>query len=586
MTEIKKKNRDIKMKIILLTIVATSILSNVYAIDKIDPIASDDAISGGNINIFGGQFPKSFNYYLETSYTASEVFGLLYESLIGMDPITAEYTANIAKSWTISEDKKTFTFELDENAKWSDGKPISAEDVVWTFNAIMNPTNLTGPHKISLAVFQEPEIISNKFVRFTTDTIHWRNLGAAGGFQILPKHAFEGKNFNEQNTQFPIVSGPYKLNEIKSGTLTKLKKRDDWWQAEYNRNKNIFNFKTITFRYYSDRVNAFEEFKKGTMDIYPVYTSRLWMQETSGDKFIKNWIIKQKITNHKPVGFQGFAMNMRREPFKDPKVRKALAHLVNREHMNKTLAYNQYFLHKSYYEDLYSETTPCNNPNYSYNPAKAKQLLKEAGWKINDKGILAKNGKEFKFKYLSRGPGFDKYLAIYTEDLAAAGIKMEIEKKDWAAWMKDMDQFNFDMTTAAYGAGIFKDPESMWLSAEADRKGGNNLTGFKNVKVDKLIEKQKSIFNVSQRNQICREIDGILTDSCPYILLWNIKATRLLYWNKFGIPDTVLSKFGGESSILSYWWLDIDYSAELNDAIESDDSLIAEPPEIIFDENF
>ncbi len=559
---------------------------NIYGQDKINPIASDNAIPGGNINIFGGQFPKSFNYYLETSYTASEVFGLLYESLIGMDPVTADYTANIAKNWIISEDKKTFTFELDENARWSDGKPISAEDVVWTFNAIMNPTNLTTPHKVSLSVFKEPEIVSNKFVRFTTDTIHWRNLGAAGGFQILPKHAFKDKNFNEQNTQFPVVSGPYKIDEIRSGTFSRLKRRDDWWQQNYTRNQNIYNFETITLRYYSDRINAFEEFKKGKMDVFPVYTSRLWMKETSGDIFMKNWIIKQKIINHKPVGFQGFAMNMRREPFSDTKVRKALAHLVNREHMNKTLAYDQYFLHKSYYEDLYSKDFPCSNPNYEYNPEKAKTLLKEAGWKINNKGILEKNGKEFTFKYLARDSGFDKYLAIYSEDLAAAGIKMEIEKKDWAAWMKDMDQFNFDMTTAAYGAGIFKDPESMWFSEEADRKGGNNLTGFKNSKVDELIEKQKSIFDIQKRNQICREIDAILTDSCPYILLWNIKSTRLLYWNKFGKPDTVLSKFGGESSVISYWWIDPDYNAELNDAMTTDDSLIPEPKEIIFDDNF
>ncbi|MDA3800503.1 MAG: extracellular solute-binding protein [Kiritimatiellae bacterium] len=573
-------------KTIITFLSAILIAMSIKAQDNFDPIASDYAIPGGNINLFGGQFPKSFNYYLETSYTASEVFGLLYESLIGMDPITSKYTANIAKSWTISEDKKTFTFEIDSNAKWSDGKPITAEDIVWTFNAIMNPTNLTGPHKISLAVFKEPEIISNKFVRFTADSIHWRNLGAAGGFQILPKHAFKNKIFNEQNTQFPVVSGPYKLDEIKSGTLTRLKRRNNWWQQDYNRNQNIYNFDTITFRYYSDRMNAFEEFKKGTMDIFPVYTSRLWMKETDDDKFIKNWIVKQKITNHKPVGFQGFAMNMRREPFKDPKVRKALAHLVNREHMNKTLAYNQYFLHKSYYEDLYTDEFPCNNPNYEYNPAKAKKLLKEAGWKPNSNGILEKNGKEFTFKYLARGPGFDKYLAIYTEDLAAAGIKMEVDNKDWAAWMKDMDGFNFDMTTAAYGAGIFKDPESMWLSEEADRKSGNNITGFKNEKVDKLIEKQKSIFDVDERNAICREIDGILTESCPYVLLWNIQSTRLLYWNKFGRPDTILSKFGNESSVLSYWWLDPDLNAELKDAIEADDSLIEEPEKVFFDENF
>jgi microcin C transport system substrate-binding protein len=149
-----------------------------------------------------------------------------------------------------------------------------------------------------------------------------------------------------------------------------------------------------------------------------------------------------------------------------------------------------------------------------------------------------------------------------------------------------MEEFNFQMTWAAWSSGLFKDPESMWLSAEADRPSGNNITGFKNKTVDALIEKQKTIFNIEERNTICRTIDALIVEACPYVLLWNIDYTRLLYWNKFGMPETVLSKFGDESSAVWYWWLDPDAEAALGDAVKMKLPLPPKPAAVKFDEVF
>lgn len=555
--------------------------------DTANPLASPDAEIGGEISIFAGQYPKSFNYYLDNNVLSSEIFGNMFESLLSLNPITLEYEPGLADRWSISDDKKTFTFHISKKAKWSDGKSITAHDVKWTFDTILDPKNMTGVHKVSLERFNAPVVTDKYTIRFTAKNIHWQNLGAVGGFQILPKHAYGNRNFNKINFEFPVISGLYKLGEINEGIYIKLERRNDWWAKDFKRFQNTGNFQTLKFRFYVDRTNAFEAFKKGMIDLFPIYTSRIWVNETTGSNFSSNRIIKQKIINNQPVGFQGFAMNMRKPPFDDVNVRKAMAHLLDREKMNHTLMYDQYFLHKSYYEDLYSNENPCTNPQIKFDKNIARKFLAKAGWKANPStGFLEKNGQKFSFKFLTRSASTSKFLAIYAEDLKDVGIELITDAKDWAAWAKDMDEFNYQMTWAAWGAGVFKDPEGMWYSQEADRKSGNNITGFKSKKVDKLIEKQKSIFDVAERNNICREIDTLVCEQSPYILLWNINYTRLLYWNKFGTPDTVLTKYGRESSAYSYWWIDEDSKADLEDAVKSKTSLPAKEATIRFNDIF
>ncbi len=555
--------------------------------DRPNPIADPDALPGGEISVFAGQYPKSLNYYLDNNVLSAEIFGAMFETLLSVNPITMEYEPGLASSWSISDDKKEFTFTLDKKARWSDGTPVTASDVKFTYDIIMDPKNLTGPAKLDMERFHPPEVIDEYTIRFTAENVHWKNLGAAGGFYILNRRAFSGKDFNKINFTFPVVSGPYRLGRINEGISITLDRRKGWWKRKAASSIATGNFQRIKFKFFAERENAFEAFKKGNIDIFPVYTSRIWINETGGEKFLKNWIAKQKIFNHKPVGFQGFAMNLRRPPFDDINVRKAMALLLDRDKMNSALMYNQYFLHKSYFEDLYSEKTPCPNPLVKMDKEKARELLNKAGWIVNPKtGLLEKNKTRFSFKFLTRSSSAEKFLAIYAEDLKDAGIELIIDKKDWAAWAKDMDSFNFQMTWAAWGSGLFKDPEGMWSSIEADRKGGNNITGFRNKKVDQLIEEQKSIFNINTRNEICRKIDRIIYQQAPYVLLWNINYTRLLYWNRFGTPETILSKFGDERSAYWYWWVDEDSEADLRDALKTKEPLPPREPSVFFDDVF
>ena len=216
-----------------------------------------------------------------------------------------------------------------------------------------------------------------------------------------------------------------------------------------------------------------------------------------------------------------------------------------------------------------------------------RRLLSEAGWEVNENtGLLEKDGRPFIIHFLTRNQTSDKFLAIYREDLNDVGIQLEIVRKDWAAWIKDMDEFNFDMTWAAWSASLFKDPESLWHSREAERNGGQNITGYKNPDVDAMIESLRTQFDINERHAVIREIDAILANDIPYILLWNLDYRRLLYWNKFGTPDTVLPKYTGAAGAYSYWWYDEDSAADLDYARELGLPLPGRDEIIRFDEFF
>ena len=554
--------------------------------ERPDPVASPHAKKGGTVRFSGGQPLKSFNGYVDNSAYARMAFSLMYETLLSTDAQTLDFAPHLARRWAISQDGREFTFELDQNAKWSDGRAVTATDVKWTFDQVLDPANLTGSWKTMLGVFDSPEVIGVKTVRFRKKAgsgKDWRDLLHCAFFPILPRHAFEGKNFNALDFLSAPVGGPYRLSRTVEQVETEFARNPQWWRAESASARGMYNFDRIVLRYYADNENAFEAFKKKTIDVYPVYTARIMQKETHGEKFDKNWIVRRRVSNHKPVGFQGFAMNQRRFPFDDPAARRAMAMLIDRETMNRTMMFGEYFLLSSFYSDLYDPEHPCPNAFHAYDPARARKTLEEAGWRLNGKGMLEKNGREFRFTFLSRSGTEDKFLALFDHALKQCGIQMEIVRKDFASWMRDMDEFSYQMTWAAYGAGVFRSPETMFLSSEADRKGSNNITGFRSAEVDKLIEAEKGMNTMAERTAAYREIDRLVAAETPYAFLWMTAETRLLYWNKFGTPQTILGKYSDEEGILTYWWYDVDRAEELERAQAERTCLPVVPERIDYD---
>ncbi|HRQ87355.1 MAG TPA: extracellular solute-binding protein [Bacteroidia bacterium] len=551
------------------------------------PLASEFAEPGGKFTSFGSQYPKSFNYQIDNNVFSREIFRLMFETLLETDPITLEDRPGLADRWEVSEDRKSFTFHLDSRAKWSDGKPVTSEDVVWSFEAVKNPDHLTGPIQSLLKRLVKIEAIDERTVAIHADEVHWKNLQACTAFRILPKHWWKDQDFNKVNYEFPVVSGPYRLGQVVEPHFARLERRADYWRTGSPETGGLLNFDTVEYRFYPQMDVAFESFKKGEFDSFAVYTSSQWVKETGGERFDKHWIAKQSIHNYNPVSFQGFAMNMRREPYKDKRVRKALAHLLDRKRMNQTIMFDQYALSSSYWPDLWDDEHPCPNVETQFDVEKARALLKEAGWAVNPAtGKLEKDGQPFVMKFLTRDPSTNKFLLVYEEALKDVGITLKIDQKDWAAWANDMDEYNFDITWAAWGGGPIKDPEGMWDSAAADLKAGNNITGFKNAEVDALIEQTREMFDVADRHEVIRKIDQILYEETPYVLLWHIDYVRLLYWNKFGMPDHVLGKYSDEWATVDYWWNDALQADDLKAAMKGGAELPAPPRDVYFDKVF
>lgn len=544
-------------------------------VDRSDPAASPRAQKGGTIRFSGAQSPKSYNAYIDNNAYTKMTFDLMYENLLTVDSETLDFAPGLARRWAVSDDGRAFTFVLDDRARWSDGRPVTAADVKGTFDAVLDAKSETGPWKTMLGVFESPEVLDARTVRFRKkgdSPRDWRDLLHCGLFWILPQHAFAGRDFNKVSLVGLPVSGPYRLARVNEPVESEFRRTGTWWRRDFPSARGLYNFDRIVMRYYADNENAFEALKKRAIDVYPVYSARIMNAETKGPKFARNWILKRRVKNRAPIGFQGFAMNLRRPPFNSLKVRQAMAKLVDRETMNRTMMNGEYFLQKSYYEDLYDTANPCANVQWTFDVAGAKRLLAEAGYA---------NG--FTFTFLSRSAGEDKFLSLFTQALAACGVKMEIVRKDFAGWMRDMDAFNFDMTWAAWGASVFRNPETTWHSSEGKRAGGNNVTGLDLPEVDALIVAEKGMMSAAERAAAYRRIDRLVSDQVPYVLLWNTDERRLLYWNKFGMPASVLGRYGDEDAIFPYWWYDEDRARELDEAVSDGTCLPNVPLRVTFD---
>lgn len=548
-----------------------------------DPIAVEGARKGGSYTTWGGEFPKSLNMWLDNNSFSAQISSLMFDVLVDMHSTRDEPVGMLAESWEISPDKKSYTFKIHPGAKWSDGRPVTAEDVQFYYDVIMNPKNLTSVWRVDLSRFARPEIIDEKTVRITATEPHWKNFWSAAGFFAFPKHIWKDKDFNSLNMEFPVVNGPYALGEVKMNRSIQLKRRGDWWGLVKRYNQNKYNFEELNYKAMEDRNKALEVLKKEGFDTYAVYTAKIWAQDTGFPQVEKNWIVRQLIFNKEPRGFQGFALNMRRPFLQDLRVRQALGHLLNRELMNDKLMFNQYFLLNSYYPDLYPNNQNPDVPLTKFDPEKARALLYEAGWQVGADGLLVKDGKPFVLTILHQGSDL-RHLNIYIQDMKAVGIDARIDLVSQSTFTKRVDNHDFDMIWTNWEASRLRDPEGMWSSKQADEIASQNYCGVKDAEIDRLIEQQKTEMDLSKRNEILKKIDQRLLALSPYVLMWQSGNVRLLYWNKFGTPKYVLGKYGGEQAAITYWWQDDANLKSLREAQKKDVALPALPAEVHYQE--
>jgi microcin C transport system substrate-binding protein len=286
---------------------------------------------------------------------------------------------------------------------------------------------------------------------------------------------------------------------------------------------------------------------------------------------------KRKIFNHNPVGIAGTAMNTRREPLNDVRVRKALRHLYNRESMVEKLMFNEYFLIDSMFP-----ASPYENPaneKVRYDPQKALQLLAEAGWKDRDaNGRLTKNGAPLTLEVVYAQQPSERYFTLYQEDLRRVGITLNLRFTTWETLIKLLDDRAFQMVSIAYTGEFFPTPDVNWLSTLADQKATNNITGFKNPKADALMMQYQKAFDIAERTRLLRELDGIMTAEHHWIFEWTAPYERIVYWHKFGYPQGYVTRVGSFRDMVQLWWIDPERSRRLGEAVRDTSIQLGEGP--------
>jgi microcin C transport system substrate-binding protein len=551
---------------------------------EIDIIANPDAVPGGTLNLWGGPSAKTLNAYLDYNFFTKELFGLMFDGLAGLSPTENKPVGILAESWTTSPDGMTYTFKLNPKAKWSDGQPITAEDVQYYYDVIMNPKNLTSLFRVGLDRFTRPVVVDSLTFSITAKEKHWMNFWEASGLTPLPKHAMEGKDFNEMNWEFPVVSGPYALDEVKKERSISVKRRPDYWGFTKKFNQHKYNFEHIRWKFMDDPLKVLESLKKGDIDLYPINRANIWANNTDFDQVKKGWVAKQMIYNKYPVSFRGFVFNLRRPLFADIRLRQAMAYLANRKLMNEKLLFNLNTLLNTYFADLYPGNQNPDKPLIEYNPEKARALLAEAGYKPGPDGILAKDGKKLEITISLHNLVDLRPVNVYLEDLKKVGISAKIDQMSWSTWLKRMDTYEFDIGWAAWGASRLRDPESMWHSRTANQPSSNNVAGVQDKTVDSLIELQKTEMDMDKRNAILKKIDNRLVDIMPYILMWDQDSRWILYWNKFGTPKSVYDKFDDDDCITTYWSADPAKEKALSEAMKSGKGLTPPPLKVVYSE--
>jgi len=566
-------------------------------------LGSKKAKKGGTA-VFGySNYPPTLRTYGENSNELINqlITRITYEALLKIDPLTYEYIPGLADKWSISEDKMTYCFHINEKAKWQDGLPVSAFDVVATYDLLIDE-GIRDPYSNTFysSKYERPVALTPNIIMVKAKLLQWSLfLYFSNDTYVLPEHIITrikpSQYLTKYNNEMMIGSGPYSFDKASPNQYIALKRDTNWWAANVPLNEHLFNFNEIKIDFYTDETVLFENFKKGNIDIAPYiypHTINKWVEDFSPKKLDavkKNHIIRQKIHCGKPEGHGGFAFNMREEPFNDIRVRKAISLLFSREKIIKKLFYDEYKHMDSYYANSIYENR--NNPKIRYNPEEAIKLLEEAGYSqknLNEEGYIVKDGKPFELNLNVYRSDDTRIETLFQEELKKVGIKLNLKKVTWATHIKDLDERDFKIIWINYTTDLFPNPEHAYHSKYADKLNTNNIYGFKNKKADELCEEYNLEFDFNKRKELAQEIDSILVNNYLMALNWHSDNIKILYWNKFGTPEFVISgvSYSGKITfrfvevITVFWWYDEEADKTLQEAKDKKTMLPGRPYEL------
>jgi len=542
------------------------------------------AKKGGMFNYIHSLFPRTMRIIGQNSsqvLNSMTISNLCYEGLLSQHPTTLEFIPSLASHWKISDDKMEFKFRIDPDARWWDGMPVTADDVIATWDLRMDETILSPFEQMTYGKFERPVAESKYIVSVKANAVNWRNFLYFSTMKLHPEHILkdlDGTAFLEEYA-FSVVpgTGPYIIREenIKNQESYLLERREDYWSKDSPFKRYMNNFDKIKISAVKDNdALQFEKFKKGEQDVFNVNRSRRWIEETDFEATENGWMKKQRIFSEKPAGTSGYYFNMREWPFDDKRVRYAFCYLYDREKMNREMYYNEYGMMNSLYSGTVYENK--NNNKFTYDPEKAVQLLIEAGYKSrNSDGWLVheETGKVLSFTIITQKTS--AYMITPVQQmLKEYGMDMQIQFIDYNTMIKNVNARNFNVCMLAYSGLIYPNPESSLRSTLADQDDNNNVWGFKSTRVDELLDEYDICFEQTRRIEIIQEIDGIFNEVHPIGFSIARNYSRLMWWDRFGYPDWMLSRYVGEYwDTLYYWWIDDEKAKTLDDAMENDKKL-------------
>lgn len=547
-----------------------------------------DAPKGGKASQIGPSGVTtfdSFNSFILKG-DAAQGMELVFDTLMvrALDEPDAVYGL-VAETADVAPDGLSVTFKMRPEAKFADGSPLTADDVVFSFETIKakgHPAFAIPLRDVKSAVAIDPHT-----VKYTFEGALIRDLPTTvATLPILSKAYYSTHEFDKTTLEAPLGSGPYKVGPYKAGTFVTYVRRPDYWAKDLPVSRGLYNFDEVRYDYYRDRTLELEGLLAGNIDFREEFTSKDWA--TGYDRApVKDGRVKlETFADERPSGAQGFFINTRRDKFKDVRVRKALGLVFDFEWSNKNLFFGLYTRTASYFEnsDLKAVGPPTPDELKLLEPFRDKlpeavfgepvsppvtdgsgnnrtqlreaaKLLDEAGWKQTPQGVRNAAGQPLSIEILMDSPSFERIIAPYVKSLKSIGIDASMRLVDSAQYERRMKDYDFDLTTQRYALRLTPGVElkNFWGSKAAASPGSYNLAGISDPVLDELIDK---IVQAKSRDELIaatRAADRVLRAGYYWVPQWYKGAHNLAFWDKFSWP-AVKPKY--ERGALETWWID------------------------------
>jgi microcin C transport system substrate-binding protein len=508
-----------------------------------------------------------------------------------LDEVSTEY-GMLAEAVSHPDDHSSVTYRLNAKARWHDGKPVTADDVIYSFDVFRKNSPFYGAY---YRYVTKVETTGEREITFTFDGPGNRELPQiVGQLPVLPKHWWEGtdksgrkRDVTQTTLEPPLGSGPYRLKEFAAGRTLVYEKVDDYWGKDLNVIIGTRNFQTIRFEYFRDSTVALEAFKADQVDWRTENSAKNWATSYDFPAVRDKRVLLEEFPIRNSGSMQAFAFNIRRDKFKDARVRRAFNFLFDFEEMNKQVFFGQYKRISSYFEgtelassglpegkelailetvrdkipaDLF--TKPYTNPVGGNQRANrdnlrdALALFRDAGYEIrNTKLVNTKTGEPFAFEFLVDDPSTERFVLFYKPSLERVGMAVSVRVVDSAQYENRLRQWDFDIIVASWGQSLSPGNEQrdFWSSTAADQPGSRNLIGIKNSAIDGLIE--RVIFAKDRDDLVAasKALDRALLWNFYVVPQWTYGKQRTARWDRFGHPET-MPKYGAAAFPTVWWW--------------------------------